>query len=165
AYKGGLIISVISDNEVIYKKISLAEDIKFVFIIPDFKLKTEELRRVLPASVSLQDAVFNLGRTALLTASLMEKDLGILKVALEDRLHQDYRAELIPGFYNIIETAYQHGACGVCLSGSGPTIMAVADKDEEMIGRAVVNEFKKHGISSTYIVKRADNCGCKIIED
>jgi len=165
AYKGGFIISVISDEGIIYKKVALDEEIKFLFIIPDFKMKTEEVRKVLPASIPLQDTVFNLGRTALLTASLMEKDLDMLKIALEDRLHQDYRSKLIPGFYNIIETAYHHGAYGVCLSGSGPTIMAVVDKNEEMIGKAAVNEFKRHDISSTFIVKTVDNYGCKIIED
>lgn len=163
AYKGGFIISVISDNGIVYKKLDIDTGIRFVFIIPDFKMKTKEVRKVLPENILFQDAVFNIGRTALLTASLIKKDLDMLRIALEDRLHQDYRSKLIPGFNDIIETSYKSGAYGVCLSGSGPTIMAVANNNAEKIGEAAVKEFKKYGISSTYIVKSIDNNGCKII--
>ncbi|MFW6305920.1 MAG: homoserine kinase, partial [Bacillota bacterium] len=66
AFKGGFIINVIDDQKLVYKRIDINSDINFVIAIPDFKLKTEDVRKVLPDKVSYRDAVFNLSRTAML---------------------------------------------------------------------------------------------------
>lgn len=163
ALKGGFIINVLSKDGLVFKKLKLAESFKFIIVIPDFELKTEEVRRVLPDKIGFKDAVFNLSRTALLVTCLQERDLSNLKVAMEDSLHQDYRAKLIPGFNQVIEAAYQEGAAGVALSGAGPAILAIANKNTDNIGKRMVTTFENIGISSRYLVKKIDNIGCKII--
>lgn len=163
ALKGGFIINVISEERIIHKKLELDNEFQFVIIIPDFKLKTDEVRRVLPDKISFDDAIFNLSRASLLTACLHDKDFDKLKIAMEDRLHQDYRAKLIPGFHQVVDAAYQKGALGVSLSGSGPSILAIVNTNATDIGETMAKVFEKNGISSTFIVKCADNEGCKII--
>jgi len=94
-------------------------------MIPDFTLSTELARNALPKSVSLKDAVFNASRAALLAASIMGGDIDNLEMATQDKLHQPYRAKLIPHMDDILEEARRYGAKGTFLSGAGPTLLAV----------------------------------------
>jgi homoserine kinase len=159
AFIGGFVISVDGSNEAIYKKIELPEDLALVLIIPDFQLQTDQLRKILPRNIPHRDAVFNLGRTALLTASLYEKDWKLLSIAMDDRLHQSYRSKLIPGFDDVIAAAYYAGARGVALSGSGPSILAVSPENSKGIGEAMVDAFARSNIKSRYIITYPDNKG------
>lgn len=69
--------------------------------------------------MSRADAVYNLSRTALMTASLFSGSLNNLRVAVQDRLHQPYRLPMIPGAEQVFYTAYNLGAYAVAVSGSG----------------------------------------------
>ena len=71
---------------------SVSDRIRFALFIPNFELKTEKSRAVLPSEVSRGDAVYNLSRAALMTASLFSGNLSNLRIAVQDRLHQPYRA-------------------------------------------------------------------------
>ncbi|MFP4661981.1 MAG: homoserine kinase [Halanaerobiales bacterium] len=165
AIRGGFVINVMTESGLVYKKIEIDNNIKLVVVIPDFKLKTEDVRKILPLDVPYSDAVFNLSRTALLVSCFQENDFSQLKVAMEDKLHQDYRSELIPGFHQVIEKAYSHGALGVALSGAGPSMLAISEKNEKEIGQAMVNVFLNHNINSEFIVINPDNKGCIISRD
>ncbi len=69
--------------------------------------------------------MFNLSRTALLTAGLLTNDLSVLPVALDDKLHQPYRSSLVPGgMPEVFDVAKKAGALGVALSGAGPSVIA-----------------------------------------
>jgi homoserine kinase len=164
AFYGGFNINVLTDKGVISKKIKLDETMQIVLVIPDFQLSTRELRQILPEKVSYRDAVFNHSRTALLIACFYEHNLDLLSTAMEDRLHQDYRAPLIPGFQEIINQAYQTGAKGVALSGAGPTMIAFCHKKAAEIGQVMVDVFKSHQIDSRYLITLPDNRGIKIID-
>lgn len=161
ALKGGFVINVMGDD-LVYKKMAISNNLKIIMLIPDFQLKTEDLRNVLPDEIKYQDAIFNQSRTALLTACLYDNDWSKLRFAMEDRLHQDYRAELIPGFHTLLEVAYQYGALGVALSGAGPSLIAFCKQDGELIGQKMVAEFAKYKISSTYILSEVDNKGIQV---
>ncbi|MBB6674256.1 homoserine kinase [Cohnella nanjingensis] len=95
--------------------------------IPAFELSTKHARNVLPREVPLGDAVFNVAHGALLTAALATGRLDVLKHALRDRLHQPYRAALVPGMETILREAPDHGALGAVLSGAGPTLLLLAE--------------------------------------
>ena len=86
---------------------------------------TSEARAVLPSQVSREDAVFNLGRTALFVNALATGRLELLRHATEDRLHQPQRGKFFPAMKNIIRAALDGGAHGAFLSGAGPTVMAL----------------------------------------
>ncbi len=162
AYWGGFNINLMTDNGLINKRFNIEQGIKIILIIPAFKISTNKLRGVLPGKVSFSDAVYNHSRTALLTACFYEGDWDNLSTAMEDRLHQDYRAKFIPGFYEIIKTSYLNGALGVALSGSGPTILIFANSDCHKIGKAIVKVFKTYNIESDYLITEPDNEGIKI---
>ena len=84
-------------------------------------------RRLLPDQVPFDDAVFNVGRAALLVAALAAGDVDALRAATEDRLHQDRRLSRVPDSRAAMEAALGAGAWGAWLSGSGPSVAAFAD--------------------------------------
>ena len=72
--------------------VPVSEKIRFALMIPPFELKTEEARAALPKTYSREDAVYNLSRSGLMTASLFSGNLQNLRVAVQDRIHQPYRS-------------------------------------------------------------------------
>ncbi len=131
ALLGGIVTAVFDGRKVHWVKQEVFTKLKFAAIIPDFELKTEKARACLPTQVSHKDAVYNLSRAALFSASLLTGKFGNLRTAVHDRLHQPYRMELIPHCREIFDIAYDHGAYGVYISGAGPTIMAIVDEENK----------------------------------
>ena len=132
AIMGGIVVGAMTEGRLDYIKIDTAELVKkrlsFSVMIPDFHLSTEKARSVLPGSYSMQDAVYNASRSALMVASLLTGNLEQLMVAMDDKLHQPYRQKIIPGMAEIFAEAKRLGAKGVFLSGAGPTLIAVNDR-------------------------------------
>ena len=95
--------------------------------VPTTKTSTDESRGRLPSSVTLADATFNIGRTALLVAALAAGDRNALRTATADRLHQDVRLASAPESRQAMNAAIDAGAWCSWLSGSGPTVAAMAD--------------------------------------
>lgn len=95
----------------------------FVVWIPEAELATEKARAALPSDYSRADCVFNLSRAALLVAALATGDFEALGESVRDRVHQDYRAPLVPGWDALSQAARELGALGTTLSGAGPTIL------------------------------------------
>lgn len=131
ALLGGLVTAVMDGGRVHTVSVPVSQRIRFALFIPDFELKTEKARAALPTEVSRADAVYNLSRAALMTASLFSGSLHNLRVAAQDRLHQSYRLPFIPGAEQVFYTAYSLGAYAVAISGSGPSILAIIDRDNE----------------------------------
>ncbi|MGI6604239.1 MAG: homoserine kinase [bacterium] len=164
ALLGGLVISCRDSNgKSHFLKVHLPESLKVVVAIPDFQISTQEARRVLPNSLTHHDAVFNVGRTALLTASLLTGDLSALTLALQDRLHQPYRSALIPGMEEVFKAARDAGALGVALSGAGPSIIAFAQDDLEAIGKAMEQAFRIKGISARVVITMPTLNGAEVL--
>ena len=108
-------------------RIPLGRMPEVVVWIPDRETATVSARRLLPDQVPFDDAVFNVGRAALLVAALAAGDVGALRAATEDRLHQDRRLSRVPDSRAAMEAALSAGAWGAWLSGSGPSVAAFAD--------------------------------------
>lgn len=162
ALLGGCITAVMDNEKVYHSKINVPDGMKFYALIPNMKLATKKAREILPKEVSFEDAVYNLSRASLLTSALSNGEFELIKVAGKDRLHQQYRGELIDGYDSIIEVSEKAGAYGAFLSGAGPTILiAVDDKD-----KAVYSAIRKHVESLKYFweIKELfiDNKGAKI---
>lgn len=124
ALLGGFTVSVIRNGKVFTDVHQIGEDLRFAAFIPDFALSTKRARSVLPRFVPHRDAVFNTGRSALLTSSLISGNYDNIRTALSDRLHQNYRKRLIPHMDELFRLCTRHGALGAYLSGAGPTVMA-----------------------------------------
>lgn len=150
ALLGGVVISVLpEEGGVVYKELG-SPQLSTVVGIPDFMLSTTEAREVLPAQVAFSDAIFNSSRIALLVAALMTEDYQLLSLCFEDRLHQSYRQDLVPGLEEVIKETKEAGALAVALSGAGPSIVALTLEKEELVGQRMVQTFAKHGIAADY---------------
>jgi homoserine kinase len=164
AILGGIVVSVNDDGEIKYLKIEPPFGLKGVVAIPDFSLVTKTSREAIPAQVLFQDAVFNVGRVALLVAALHQGDLSMLSAAMEDRLHQSFRSPLIPGLKKVLAAAKLAGARGVTLSGAGPSVIAFADSNFELIARVMGETFHQNGIKSRVLVLKPSPIGARALE-
>ena len=135
-----------------YIRFGWAPEIKVIAIVPHFEVLTAEARRVLPDMYAKHDVVFNLQRLAVLTTSLARSppDVNLIFQAMQDRVHQPYRKHLIPGLPRILAsvTPTTHpGLLGICLSGAGPTILALATDNLEHIAQTICAEFAQEHIT------------------
>ena len=98
-------------------------DLRPVVLIPEHvRVSTEQARRVLPRTVSREDAVFNIGHAGLTIARIL-RDPEHLRLAMSDRLHQDVRLALVPEVREVFDRLHADDIA-VCVSGSGPTLLA-----------------------------------------
>jgi homoserine kinase len=97
--------------------------------VPELLVSTQSAREVLPTSYNPADVVYNLARLALFISAVQEQRMEDLKMATEDRLHQPFRAQLVPGLDRILAAAEAAGAVGACLSGAGPSVLALYDRE------------------------------------
>ncbi|KAF2721293.1 phosphoribosylformylglycinamidine cycl [Polychaeton citri CBS 116435] len=129
-----------------------SEEIKCIAIIPQFEVSTAKARSVLPETYVRADIVHNLQRIGLLGVALGQSppDPELIYDAMQDRIHQPYRKTLIPGLTEILRsvTPKSHpGLLGICLSGAGPTVLALATQNFDAIAQHLIGEFKKEGIT------------------
>jgi homoserine kinase len=99
-----------------------------VAVVPRTEVETAASRATLPAEVAHADAVFTAGRAALLGAALASGDRALFAAALDDRLHEPYRAATAP-LFEALRSDLPAGAVGVTISGSGPTVIVWAEDD------------------------------------
>ncbi len=116
-------------------------------VVPDFILPTSEARAVLPANYARQDAIFNVQRSALLIAALATGSVEVFPAALEDRMHQPYRAPLVPGLSEIL-TLRAPGLLGCTLSGAGPSILVFHERGHGEVCSLAADVFARHGVSA-----------------
>jgi homoserine kinase len=99
-----------------------------IAVIPETHVSTAESREALPDSVPRDDAVFTVGRAALLGASIASGDARLFAASHDDRLHEPYRAGTAPLLAEV-RADLPDGALGATLSGSGPTVIVWAERD------------------------------------
>jgi homoserine kinase len=145
---GGLVAACRTDDGVKHVRIQPPASLLVVVVAPDFQLPTKRSRDALPATVSFEDAVFNLGRTALLIAAMFSGDANQLSWAMEDRLHQPYRSKLVPGLEDVIAAAKDAGALATVLSGAGPAVISFMTGNRKAVGQAMKEGFLRHGVTS-----------------
>jgi homoserine kinase len=124
--------------------------IRIVAVTPNYPLETSKSRAILPKTVGLSDAVYNLQRAALFVAALEERRYDLLWDAMQDRLHQSYRQALIPGLEEILAVPRMPGLLGIALSGAGPSVTAVATDRFDAIGKEIAGRFERHGIQASF---------------
>ena len=127
---GGFTVSAMDGIAAITTHFPISEKLFFTLLIPDFELSTELAWSVLPVNVSRQDAIFNISRSALLIKALERGDRRLMRIALEDKLHQPYRTKLINGYDSAEAAAKKLDAMGICISGAGSTLLCIADRPE-----------------------------------
>lgn len=166
ALYGGFTVCIKKHKGVDCRALKPHKDLCAAVCIPDFELSTAKARAVLPDTVLREAAVDNIARTALLTAALERGLWDELAEAAKDRLHQPYRAPLIPGLEAVLEAARKAGPCAAALSGSGPTTIALCRKGPQAqeIAEAMKTAFAKHGVSSRALVLDVEKKGARTIK-
>ncbi len=162
AILGGFVVSAKVGDEVTAYSTKLPTGLKFVAAIPDFEVQTKKARALLPKTLRFSDAVHNVNRVAMLVGAFMKKDYPSIGRYLEDRLHQPYRAVLIPQLFECLNAAVLSGAIGGWLSGSGSTIMAITSGDPLKVGAAMKQVFTRQRIRAQVHVLTADNRGVTV---
>lgn len=145
---GSIVASAIDSGGVARAvRLELPERFGAAVVVPDFVLPTVEARSVLPQSYSRADTVFNVQRSALLIAALAMGQTSAFPAALEDRMHQPYRAKLVPGLSDMIRLRAP-GLLGCALSGAGPSILVFYERGHDEVCDLVRQIFLKHGHES-----------------
>ncbi len=162
---GGMTASMITETgEVIYHKISFPEDLKILVVIPEFNVSTKKAREVLPESYMLTDATFNMQRTAMFLETFRTRQYNMIPHLFQDRIHQQYRAPLIPGLFEILKLNTDSDFFGAFLSGAGPTIGAFVKENPEKYGNKIISIFENMDIKAELKILEADNNGTMIKE-
>ena len=162
AMLGGCQIGVQDDGRLITGQVPLPRELKAVLFVPDVPMSTDQARKILPSTVDRADAVYNIGRVALLVRALTTGDLQHLNVATQDRLHQPARQELFFPMKNILRGAMDAGALGVFLSGAGSSVLALTTDKEFTIGYEMADAASKSGIGGEIKVTRPSAKGAYV---
>jgi len=148
ALLGGIIIAAqVEDAAPSYLRFEPPARLSAVVVTPHIVLPTAAARALLPAQYERRDAVFNIQRAALLAAALASGQTHVLRVASGDRIHQPYRAPLVPGFDEILGFDMP-GLLAIALSGAGPSVLALVDGNGPAIGDAIRAAFAREAIES-----------------
>ena len=162
---GGLVSTIMVDNKKpLYNCVEVKDGIKFIALIPRFKLSTEKARAILPKEVLFGDCIYNVGRAALLISCFSNGNYALLKEATKDRIHERFRSKLIDNFDKVYNKSLELGALSCFLSGAGPTLMAIVDnKDISFVGN-FTNFMKEQNINWDIKELKIDKHGAKILK-
>lgn len=165
-YIGGMTVSCWDGESLRYVRLpALPDDLNVIAAVPDFQVHTEDARRILPESVPFRDAVFNVSHASILCAAWAMGRWDLLRVGMEDRLHQPHRAKLFPGstgekFFSEISN---HPDCVAnAISGSGPTMIAIVHGPAGKLSEAMCRIFTDGGAASHFFVLNCSSYGTVI---
>jgi homoserine kinase len=124
-------------------RLPLALDPTILAWVPETQTSTDKSRTAIPTTLSIGDAVLNIGHTALLMGALASGDIEVLRIATQDRIHQDIRLAHAPGSKAALEAALSTNAWCAWLSGSGPTVAVMCAKSDAKI---IASQLPKNGV-------------------
>ena len=161
---GGLTVNCFDAEHTVHcRSVKIERTLSVITCSPHFQVQTKEARKILPQQVSLQDAVTNIENAASLVAALMSGDFEALRYATAEKLHEQYRAVLIPGYDEIKKAALTAGALSFNISGAGPTVFAFTVKNEQQIAEAMRNAFELRGQKASAEVMKVENSGISVV--
>jgi homoserine kinase len=168
ALMGGMTISVMDEGVVNAVPVPLLEGLQCVVFIPERPMVTKHAREVLKPEVTRAEAVFNIGRTALMVASFALNRPEYLGLATQDKLHQDARRSVFHEMKVIFDGALKAGAKGVFLSGAGSSVVAFTTRGENRaftIGYEMADGADKAGLAGTFRVLDPSTTGAEEIDE
>jgi homoserine kinase len=160
-YGGWVVTCVRGDSSVLAVKMRWPSDLKVIVVSPHVALNTAEARLALPLMVSREEAVHNLQRATLFVAALEAGAYELLWEAMQDRLHQVHRQSLVKGLSDALATPQRPGLVGLALSGSGPSVVALASDNFAEIAQEIADSFQRHDVETTVRLLEVDNEGLR----
>ncbi|MFN2419289.1 MAG: homoserine kinase [Candidatus Limnocylindria bacterium] len=163
ALYGGFTVAVADDRRLTLRRFRAPEAWIPVAFISQRESRTHEMRAALPTTVPHASAARQAGRSALLATAIMTSDAGLLRSAMTDELHQPYRLPQLTGSRELIELAYERGAAGACLSGAGPTVLAICDSPTN--AHSVEKAWNAARVPGMATRLRFDTSGARLVAD
>ncbi len=156
---GGCTVSGIVGGEVRCLRFPVSPALKLVTLVPEFRVATEEARRLVPPTFSRADTAHALNRSALIAAAFASRNYGALRGLFDDRVHQPHRESLVPGLRAVIAAGERAGAIGGFLSGSGSAIICLALERDGQVAQAMQAAMKS---ACGVMILRPDNRGLAV---
>ncbi|CAA6804966.1 MAG: Homoserine kinase (EC [uncultured Campylobacterales bacterium] len=156
AVHGGFVVSMVEKEKVYVHKKNISKNLKAVILKPDVSVNTEESRKVLPSYYNQDDTIFNLSRCSYLVSCFFNEDWKNLRIASNDKLHQEQRMALIPGIVQARKIALENGALMSTLSGSGPTLFNLVYEND---ANRIYSKFREVFNKSLVRILNFDNEG------
>ncbi len=160
AWHGGFTVAMQQGEHVRAFSCPVPEDLELVLIVPNYPFPTEQARAILPAQYSRADAVHNLQRAVVVAAQIFSGKMDFHPEFFDDRWHQPYRAPLLPGLCEVLRYSH-HDLMGLCVSGAGPALLALARRDGAAIGEAIRQILAQKGVEAQSMILAPDNRGAK----
>ncbi|MEP6906089.1 MAG: homoserine kinase [Gemmatimonadales bacterium] len=156
---GGAILGVantsVETEQWVFVPLAVHSDLAFIFVVPPFTVETWAARAILPREVPHAVAVRAAGKSAALVQGLATANGALIRIALDDVLHVPFRRELVPGMASVQDAARAAGAYGATLSGSGPTLVAIAPQEAaERVAKAMVSRWSEDGVVAESFLQR-----------
>ncbi|MBA3258665.1 MAG: homoserine kinase [Gemmatimonadales bacterium] len=148
-------------------RLPVPEELYVTLVRPEQRMRTADARMVLPKEVSRSVALHQAAQVGAMVAALALEDYALLGRAIDDRIAEPARAGLLPGFVEAKAAALAAGALGSSISGSGPTVFALARGREsaDRVGAAMRKAYAIRGQSAEVLVGRVDRVGARVVED
>lgn len=160
---GGFVIAVKADSGVVVHKIPFDPALNVTLIIPEYDCGGAKMQQLLPRTVSMEDAVFNVGRTALFVASVCTGDFKALNVSMEDKLHHPYRRRSLPAADAIALIAKTCDSMGVSLCGDGASLLLLHKSACEATIKKIKAAYQRSKIPIELIHSEVDEVGISLI--
>ena len=163
---GGLTVAMKNNQEILYQKFPFFDNIHLVACIPEYTLSTEEMRKILPSEYSREDVIFNLSRIAYLMGSICRQDREGFFAPLDDVIHQPFRGQKIPGFFEIREYLHEKGKGEAVISGSGSTILLMLRDPISSSDEAEMRELFAQKGTTDLVIKKVnwESQGIRVIQ-
>ncbi len=162
ALYGGCCIGVHDADQWVVSQVPLPEGLHAVIFVPDMQKNTNEMRARLAPQVTRADAIYNIGRAALLVNALATGRLELLRQATQDRLHQPARSQVFTALNTIIKAALAAGAHGAFLSGAGPAVLALTTGREVTVNYEMTEAARRHGLAGRVVILRPSLKGAHV---
>ena len=163
ALLGGMQIGIYEEGQLITASVPIPDRLSVVLYVPNVPIPTEEARNLLKPFVSRADAVYNIGRVALMVQAMTTGGLDNLRYATQDMLHQPDRQGIFPPMKNIIKAAMNSGALGAFLSGSGSSVLAFCVDRQYTIGYEMADAGMKSGLDGEIVITRPSDKGTYLV--
>jgi homoserine kinase len=159
---GGFVAAANEGRCVHVARVEPPSEWRVIIVQPQKSLATSAARAVLPANYSAADVVANLQAVSMLGLAFAQGRGELLRAAMQDRIHQPYRAEICPLLPKLLPLAGKSGILGVALSGAGPAMLVVvgSEKEIESASGVILTELKG-GVEPRLVVCRFENVGAQ----
>jgi homoserine kinase len=132
---GNLVVTArnTAERKVLTQQLEWPQEWATLVIVPERRFSTSDARSVLPKSVPLNDTIYNLQRTALMVSAVVSRDENAMREALNDRLHEQYRKEMVPEIEGIRFVLEKKNVIGCVLCGAGPAVLVIVNRKNKAV--------------------------------